>query len=88
MHIFFVADQLREMDDLGPIILEPVGQDTAPAAALASFEYMSEDPLLLVMAADNLILDVDSFQEAIAAAIPSTANKLIISVKFKFSIMS
>jgi mannose-1-phosphate guanylyltransferase len=29
-HRFFVAEQLREIDKLGVIILEPVGRNTAP----------------------------------------------------------
>ena len=29
-HRFFVAEQLREIDKLGVIILEPVGSNTAP----------------------------------------------------------
>ena len=35
-HRFFVAEQLREIDKLGSIILEPVGRNTAPAIALAA----------------------------------------------------
>ena len=35
-HRFFVAEQLREIDALGKIILEPVGRNTAPAIALAA----------------------------------------------------
>lgn len=35
-HRFFVAEQLREIDQLGTIILEPVGRNTAPAIALSS----------------------------------------------------
>jgi len=35
-HRFFVAEQLREINSLGSIILEPVGKNTAPAIALAA----------------------------------------------------
>ena len=34
-HRFFVAEQLREIDKLGTIILEPVARDTAPAISLS-----------------------------------------------------
>ena len=44
-HRFFVAEQLREIDRLGSIILEPVGRNTAPAIALAALTA-DEDPLL------------------------------------------
>jgi mannose-1-phosphate guanylyltransferase len=35
-HRFFVAEQLREINKLGSIILEPVGRNTASAIALAA----------------------------------------------------
>jgi len=47
-HRFFVAEQLREIDKLGSIILEPVGRNTAPAIALAALTA-KDDPLLLTM---------------------------------------
>ena len=57
-HRFFVAEQLREIHKLGAIILEPVGRNTAPAIALAALSSEgSEDPLLLVLAADHVIQD-------------------------------
>ena len=49
---FFVAEQLRAIDKLGPILLEPVGRNTAPAIALAALNADPED-LLLVLAADH-----------------------------------
>ena len=46
-HRFFVAEQLREINQLDSIILEPVGRNTAPAIALAALSSQeSEDPLL------------------------------------------
>lgn len=33
-HRFFVAEQLREVNALGDIILEPAGRNTAPAIGL------------------------------------------------------
>jgi len=67
-HRFFVAEQLREIDKLGDIILEPMGRNTAPAVALAAL--MSEDdPLLLVLAADHIIKDVSAFTKSINKAI-------------------
>lgn len=55
-HRFFVAEQLREIDKLGSIILEPMGKNTAPAIALAALAA-DNDPLLLVLAADHVIQD-------------------------------
>jgi mannose-1-phosphate guanylyltransferase len=69
-HRFFVAEQLRAIDKLGPIILEPVGRNTAPAIALAALTETDDDPLLLVLAADHVITDVESFTESVKKAIP------------------
>jgi mannose-1-phosphate guanylyltransferase len=78
-HRFFVAEQLREIDKLGSIILEPVGRNTAPAIALAALSSPeSEDPLLLVLAADHVIQDEASFTKTIKDAIPlAEAGKLV-----------
>lgn len=70
-HRFFVAEQLREIDKLGSIILEPVGRNTAPAIALAALSLPEdEDPLLLVLAADHVIQDVAAFTKTVMNAIP------------------
>jgi mannose-1-phosphate guanylyltransferase len=76
-HRFFVAEQLREIDKLGSIILEPVGRNTAPAIALAALTA-KDDPLLLVLAADHVIQDEDAFREAVIRAIPlAEVGKLV-----------
>jgi mannose-1-phosphate guanylyltransferase len=76
-HRFFVAEQLREIDKLGSIILEPVGRNTAPAIALAALTA-KDDPLLLVLAADHVIQDEAAFREAVIRAIPlAEAGKLV-----------
>jgi mannose-1-phosphate guanylyltransferase len=41
-HRFLVAEQLRQMDVQGSILLEPVGRNTAPAIALAAFQAMRD----------------------------------------------
>lgn len=69
-HRFFVAEQLRAIDKLGSIILEPIGKNTAPAIALAALTDTDNDPLLLVLAADHVIADVDSFSESVKKAMP------------------
>jgi len=71
-HRFLVAEQLREINQLGTnIILEPVGRNTAPAVALAAHLAAEEDAdsLLLVLAADHLIKKVENFHSAIKTAI-------------------
>jgi mannose-1-phosphate guanylyltransferase len=76
-HRFFVAEQLREIDNLGSIILEPVGRNTAPAIALAALTA-KDDPLLLVLAADHVIKDEVAFSSAVIRAVPlAEAGKLV-----------
>ncbi len=76
-HRFFVAEQLRQIDNLGPIILEPVGRNTAPAITLAALAS-GKDDLLLVLAADHVIQDEDAFIKAVLTALPlAEAGKLI-----------
>jgi len=76
-HRFFVAEQLREINKLGSIILEPVGKNTAPAIALSAL-LSQEDPLLLVLAADHVIQDGAAFRKAVSDAIPlAESGKLV-----------
>ena len=76
-HRFFVAEQLRDIDRLGSIILEPEGRNTAPAIALAAL-LSQDDPLLLVLAADHVIQDEAAFTKAVSAAIPlAESGKLV-----------
>jgi mannose-1-phosphate guanylyltransferase len=70
-HRFFVAEQLREIDKLGSILLEPSGRNTAPAIALAALSLQAkEDCLLFVVAADHVIQDELAFCKAVNDAIP------------------
>jgi mannose-1-phosphate guanylyltransferase len=76
-HRFFVAEQLREIDKLDSIILEPEGKNTAPAIALAALAT-DDDPLLLVLAADHIIQDEKSFTNTVNKAVPlAEAGKLV-----------
>ena len=76
-HRFLVAEQLREVDKLGSIILEPIGKNTAPAVALAALTTI-DDSLLLVLAADHIIQDERAFTETVNRALPlAEAGKLV-----------
>lgn len=77
-HRFFVAEQLREINCLGSIILEPVGRNTAPAIALAALTA-KDDPLLLVLSADHVIRNVDVFKKAVDEAIPLAQNGRLVT---------
>jgi mannose-1-phosphate guanylyltransferase len=70
-HRFIVAEQIRLTgEETGPLILEPVGRNTAPAVALAALEALNseEDPVLLIMAADHVIGDIAAFQKTVLSA--------------------
>lgn len=69
-HRFLVAEQLHEVArDLGGIILEPVGRNTAPAAAIAALHALSrfQDPELLLLPADHVIADSGALARAVAS---------------------
>ena len=67
-HRFMVAAHLQ-LDNLRPaaILLEPVGRNTAPAAAIAALEAAKDgsDPLLLVMPSDHIIRNTEAFCAAV-----------------------
>ncbi|MES2919240.1 MAG: mannose-1-phosphate guanylyltransferase/mannose-6-phosphate isomerase [Pseudomonadota bacterium] len=80
-HRFIAAEQLRQIGRLGSnILLEPAGRNTAPAIALAALTATRDgaDPVLLVLAADHVIRDVDAFQAAVRVALPQAqAGRLV-----------
>ncbi|MEI7748555.1 MAG: mannose-1-phosphate guanylyltransferase/mannose-6-phosphate isomerase [Chlorobiaceae bacterium] len=69
-HRFLVAEQLHETGaDIGEIILEPSGRNTAPAAAIAALLITQKYPgaVMLVLPADHVIPDTEAFGAAVAA---------------------
>ncbi len=81
-HRFIVAEQLRQIGQLNHnIILEPVGKNTAPAIALASF-YTTKNganPDLLILPADHVILDTPAFQTSIKQALSHIENNKLVT---------
>ncbi|KEF29772.1 Mannose-1-phosphate guanylyltransferase (GDP) [Marinobacter nitratireducens] len=74
-HRFLAAEQMRQSGhEETRIILEPCGRNTAPAIALAALQLCNssgtDNPLMLVLAADHLIKDVEAFQQGVIRAIP------------------
>ncbi len=70
-HRFLVAEQVRAPGrQVGRIILEPVGRNTAPALTLAALELTGKgsDALMIVMPADHVIRDVAAFHQALREA--------------------
>jgi mannose-1-phosphate guanylyltransferase/mannose-6-phosphate isomerase len=81
-HRFLVAEQLQMLGiSDATILLEPVARNTAPAIALAAMQAMSRDPnaTLLVLPADHLIGDTDSFTHAVHKALPLAAKGWLVT---------
>ncbi|MCS3903572.1 mannose-1-phosphate guanylyltransferase/mannose-6-phosphate isomerase [Methylohalomonas lacus] len=75
-HRFLIAQQASECRIApGPILLEPVARNTAPAVAAAALEATREDhdPLLLVLPADHIIRDTEAFATTIEQAVQGAA---------------
>jgi len=81
-HRFMVAEQLRAAGNDGArIVLEPIGRNTAPALALAAHLAARDgsDPILLVMPADHVVTDCESFHAAVATGLKAAGNGAIVT---------
>lgn len=81
-HRFMAAEQLRELGVNAQILLEPVGRNTAPAIALAALhaqQHYQEPVVLLVLAADHAIQQVDAFQAAVKKATEVAATGRLVT---------
>ncbi|MBT4587816.1 MAG: mannose-1-phosphate guanylyltransferase/mannose-6-phosphate isomerase [Rhodospirillaceae bacterium] len=81
-HRFIVAEHLQAID-IQPeaIVLEPIGRNTAPAAAVAAIILAEHDPeaVILLMPSDHVIRDSATFQAAIEAALPVAENGALVT---------
>ena len=81
-HRFMVAEQLREAGCHGAtILLEPAARNTAPAIAVAALEAMADgnDPLLLVLPSDHVIVNAEGFRQAVQAAAGAAEDGALIT---------
>lgn len=80
-HRFLIAEQMREAGvSPAAIVLEPVGRNTAPAAAIAALMVAKTDPegVLLLMPADHIVRNRTAFLEALdRAAAAARQNQLV-----------
>jgi mannose-1-phosphate guanylyltransferase len=77
-HRFLVAEQIQQIGkDVGAILLEPLGRNTAPAVA-AACHYIktldNNDNIILVLPADHQINDLHEFDLAISKAYSSASS--------------
>ena len=73
-HQFLVADQLDALaGGRGPIVLEPIGRNTAAVAVLVSLLVARKDPsgIILLLPSDHLIKDAKHFQLLVREAVPA-----------------
>jgi len=81
-HRFLIAEQMRDIgvEPLG-IFLEPVGRNTAPAAAVAALHLMKRDPdaVMLLLPADHLIRDVAAFHATIAEGLKAVEDGYLVT---------
>lgn len=82
-HRFLIAEQLRDAGIRDTVlILEPEGRDTAPAAAVAAHYgdvSAGPDTIVLLMAADHVIDDLDAFVATIRSAVPMVQSGRIVT---------
>lgn len=76
-HRFLIAEQMRDIgvNPLG-IFLEPLGRNTAPAAAVAALHLLKQDAdaVMLLLPADHLIGNVAAFHQAIGEGVKAVAG--------------
>lgn len=90
---FKTEDEYREVADIpankaftNRFILEPFGRNTAPAIAAAALQVAAihgDDACLLVLAADHLIADQESFAKAVASAMQLAAQGKLVTFGIK-----
>jgi len=81
-HRFLIAEQMRDIE-VTPlaIFLEPVGRNTAPAAAIAALHLLKQDAdaVMLLLPADHLIRDVPAFHTAIGEGMKAVASSHLVT---------
>ena len=81
-HRFAVADHMHAIGrPPADIIIEPVGRNTAPAAAVAALRLLEEGPdsLMLIMPSDHVIGDPASFRAAVDEAATAAARGYLVT---------
>lgn len=80
-HRYLLAAALAEAGVAGRLLLEPEGRDTTAAIAAAAQWVAGDDPdaILLFLAADHLIRDVEGFRRTVRAAHRIAADGAIVT---------
>jgi len=76
-HEAMIREQMAEIGvEIGAVIVEPMGRNTAPAAIVAALHALNvqEDALFLLAPADHHITKPDAFRRVVAAGAPVAAQ--------------
>jgi len=82
IHAGPIKEQMDEVNqDLGAIIIEPMGRNTAACGAVAALRTMDVDPdaLVLLIPADHYISDVSAFRQVILSAVDTARDDHIVT---------
>ncbi len=81
-HRFLVAEQMQEIG-VKPraIVLEPMGRNTAPAAAVAALITAEADQqgVIILLPSDHVVRDAENFAKAVAIAAEAAREKHIVT---------
>lgn len=81
-HRFLIAEQMRQAG-IAPqgIVLEPVGRNTAPAAAIAALIVANQNPesLMLLMPADHIVRNRTAFLQAVDRAAAAAQQDYLVT---------
>jgi mannose-1-phosphate guanylyltransferase / mannose-6-phosphate isomerase len=81
-HRFIVAEQLRGVDVTpGDIILEPMGRNTAAAAAVAALRAIENnpDPIILLQPSDHVIGDTPAYHLAVESGLQAARQGSLVT---------
>ena len=85
-HRFLVAEQSVQISkNVSSIVLEPKGRNTAPALTVAALHQIerSGDSIVIMMPADHIISDLDSFHQAIIAGMEMAQKDYLVTFGVK-----
>lgn len=80
-HRFLVAENISEIDCQADILLEPVARNSCAAVISGCLQaaYRDPDAIVVVLAADHLVSDIDGFVRTIENAIPASEQGLLVT---------
>ena len=86
-HRFLVIDQGSQISKtLETIILEPEGRNTAPALTVAALHQKNQnnnDSIMMMMPADHIVTEIDSFHMAVKAGIEMAKGDYLVNFGVK-----